>query len=70
MSPRQIGCFPVVGIVFSCALVGLGVIYPLHTFDFASRTFQTDWGLSVRLVGSGLAIYALILLYLRLSSDS
>jgi len=59
------GCFPVIGIVFSCALVSLGVIYPLHTFDFATRTFQTDWQIEARLVGSGLAIYALILFYLR-----
>jgi len=59
------GCFPVIGIVFSCALISLGTVYTLHTFDFATRTFQTDWQISARLVGSRLAIHALILLHLR-----
>ncbi len=71
MSPRlQFGCFPMLGIVLSAALVASGVIYPLRTFDFASRTFQTDWQISARLVGSGLAIYIPILIYLRFSRDS
>lgn len=68
MTPKQMGCLPVIGIVLSATLVFMGAVkYPIDCF-FPSENrvgMEWDWEIFVRTTGAGIAIYCLLLCYLR-----